>query len=322
MTPRQAGIALALGVLVIGSACSSTADPVETVPAPLLTAVPSLDPATVPATRPPATRTPPAPTLPPPSTVIDTQPTLDRFIPTIPISEGRLALDLEFVDGTTATVSWPATLDLVSRGLIPYGWAFIAGGTARNFFIRPGTVEDTLSRLGTTELLTEYPGANGQSIGLWRPLADDVDYLGFQFGNWTVLVYEYRSALQMSDEHRRVWASNFHGEQTATGFLRLSADRPLELVYAGDYPDPLRITMRGEDGEVRLVPGPCAPGPVEASGHSPGFVGWCVDSADMVVEASGPPEFQQLVQAGIAVEGVVIAEPPPPPEEEEEEEEE
>ena len=318
MTASRTFVTLA-SVVFIAGACSSPAEPAVTVTAPSLTAVPRLDPSLVPATRPPPADQPPTPTLPPLSTIVDPVPVLDRFIPPLPLTDGRLVLDVEFVDGTTAAVSWPASLDLVSRGLIPYGWAFIAGGSARTFFIRPGTVEDVLERLGNSELLDQYPDGNGQSVGLWRPLSDEVDYLGFQFGNWTVLVYDYRSELQMSDEHRSLWATNFHGEETASGFLRLSADRPLELVYAGDYPDPLRMTMRGEDGEVRLVPGPCVPGTIEPAANAVAFLGWCAESADMMVKVYGPPEFQQPVAAGLSISVVAIAVPPPPPEEEEEE---
>jgi hypothetical protein len=311
-------VAVTAVLVLVAGGCSSTDAPVVTIAGPTLTAVPALDPSLVPPIRPPTTRGPTASSVPPPATrLLDgPEPALDRFIPNLSVVNDKLSLDVEFVDGTTATVSWPESLDLLSRGLVPYGWAFVSGGAARNFFIRPGSVEDALRRLGTTELLGEYVDGDGQIVGLWRPISDQVDYLGFQFENWTVLVYDYRTEARMTEEHRQLWAESFHGDETDEGFLLLSADRPLQLVYAGDYPDPLRMTLRGENGEVRLVPGACQPGSISPSGDGDGVVIWCAETADMTVHAYGPVEFQRLVETGLAVENVSIAVPPPPEDEE------
>ena len=319
MSANRSVLMLGAGLIVLIAACASGEAPAEPATPPL-TAVRPLE------TLPPFTTTlplvpttvnlPTDPTLPQVTAapVDEPKPGVERFIPTLPLQDGRATLDAVFVDGTRAAVSWPADLDLVSEGLIPYGWAFISGGSSRDFFIRPGSVDDVIDRLGGAELLDEYPDGAGGFVGYWRPGDDDVDYLAFQFGNWTVLVFDYRNTLQMSDDHRALWATNFHGEQTAEGFLLLAADLPLELVYAGDYPVPLNITLRGADGEVELTPGPCQAGAIIAAvGET--FATWCSENGMMTVSIYGSAEFQQAVKDGLKVGPVQIAVAPPPPDE-------
>jgi hypothetical protein len=258
------------------------------------------------------------PTLPPQTAapVDEPKPGVEHFVPSLQLEEDRLKLNAVFVDGTTATVSWPDDLDLVADGLVPYGWAFIAGGSSRDFFVRPGPIEDVLALLGGADLLDDYPNGAGAMVGYWRPEGDEVDYLGFEFGNWTVLVFEYRDpALQMSDEHRALWATNFRGQETPEGFLVLSAEHPLQLVYAGDYPVPLNITLRGPEGEVELTPGECPAGTIGAPVGDV-FATWCTADGMMTVQVYGSPGFQQAVKDGLTVDAIEIAEPPPPPEEE------
>ncbi len=238
---------------------------------------------------------------------------MERFVPVLHLEGGTLSLDIVFVDGSQTTIEWPVALDLVSEGVIPYGWAFIPGGSSRDFFVRPGTVEDVLVRLGGADLVGEYLDGTGATVGLWRPQGDEVDYLAFQFGNWSVLVYDYRDDLQMSDEHRALWATNFHGEATGEGFLVLSAGHPLQLVFAGDYPAPLSMTLHGADGDVKLTPGACEPGVIDGI-DGDAFAAWCTVEANMTIQAYGTGNFQQAVAEGLVVRSVVIAEPPPPPE--------
>ena len=241
-------------------------------------------------------------------------------MPSLPLEDGVLSLDVVFVDGSTSHVEWPGTLDLVSHGLIPYGWAFIGGGSSRDFFVRPGAIEDVLDQLGGADLVGEYPDDAGATIGLWRPANDTVDYLAFQFGGWTVLVYDYRNDLMMSDEDRALWAASFHGQESEAGFLVLTADYPLRLVFAGNYPAPLNMTLRGDDGEVKLTPGLCDPS-VTNGIDSDAFVVWCNEDANMTVQAYGSRDFQQAVLNGLVIRSVVFTEPPPLPVEEEAEEE-
>ena len=319
MDTRRTLFAVAAFVAVVAACSSGDATPAP-VTAPTLTTVPPIGTGVVPTPPPPATAAPsPTPTPPSPPPSQDPKPLpVERFIPNLPLEDGVLSLDVVFVDGSTSHLRWPATLDLVSGGLIPYGWGFIAGGSSRDFFVRPGSVEDVLSLLGGAELLGEYPDGLGSTVGLWRPVEDDVDYLGFEFDDWAVLVYDYRNALQMSEEHRGLWASGLSGTTSEEGFLVLSAAHPLQLAYVGNYPTPPQMTMRGAEGQVTLTPGACEPGVTNAVDED-AFTTWCVESADMMIEAFGSRDFQQAALDGIEVRSVVIAEPPPLPEEEEDE---
>ena len=317
-SPRRL-LLLAVVVVVAASACSSGEEPAPTLTTnrPLVTLPP---PGPAPPPGVPITLAPPL--LTPTTTTPDDEPKpgVERFVPTLPLADGVFSLEVIFVDGSRSAVEWPADLDLVSQGLIPYGWAFITGGSSRDFFVRPGAVQDVLTLLGGAELVGEYPDANGAMVGLWRPENDEVDYLGFQFGSWTVLVYDYRDALAMSEEHRALWATNFHGEVADDGFLVLSADRPMYLVFAGDYPAPLNMTLRGVDGEVKLTPGECTTGMIDGIDAN-AFLVWCTEEANMTVQAYGTQDFQQAVSDGLFIRSVEIALPPEPPDPEEEEEE-
>ncbi len=318
MSAYQTMRLLAGALVVLAAACSSDDTPAVSLTAPSLTTVAPLTALLPPGSAPPATAaTTVAPSPTPPSATAapldDPKPTVERFVPVLTLEGGAVALDIVFVDGSRSMIEWPVTLDLVSEGVIPYGWAFIPGGSSRDFFVRPGTVDSVLERLGGADLQAEYRDGAGVMVGLWRPQEDEVDYLAFEFGNWTVLVYDYRNELQMSEEHRALWATNFHGEVTESGFLVLSADHPLQLVFAGDYPAPLNMTLHGADGEVQLTPGACEPGVMDGI-DSDAFAVWCTVEANMTIQAYGTRDFQQAVADGLIVRSVVIAEPPPPPE--------
>jgi hypothetical protein len=310
----MAVLGAALAVLAAG--CSGDATPAATTAGPSLTTVPPIGSTvtTVPSTGPTTSTVAPSPTRPPTTGPIDEpKPGVERFIPELDGDGDTLALDVVFLDGSVARVEWPAEIDIVSRGLVPYGWAYIAGRSSRDFFIRPGPVEDVLERLGGAELVSQYPAADGSLVGLWRPQADDVDYLAFQFGNWTVLVFDYRNDFRMTEEIRALWATNLTGQTSEDGYLVLSAEAPLQLVYAGDYPDPANMTMLGADGTVKLVPGTCTPGPIDPI-DGDARASWCDEGGKMTIEAYGTDLFQHGVDEGLVVRSTVIVEPPPPPE--------
>lgn len=308
---------LAAALVVVAAACSSSDEPRVTTTGPSLTTVPPIGTLPPPTT----TTTSPPPSFPPTTAVPidDPRPGVERFIPSLPLEDGVATLDVLFVDGSRATVSWPVELDLVNGGLVPYGWAYVVGESARDLFIRPGSIGDTLELLGGAELIDAYPDAEGTPIGLWRPPDEDVDYLAFQFGDWTVLVFDYREGFfQFSPDERALWASSLRGTTTEDGFLVLSADFPLQLVYAGgDFPAEVAIMMRGDQGEVELIAGRCEPGIIDEIGAEV-FATWCTDGGRMKVRVFGSTTFQQTVFDRLEVRSVELAQPPPLPEEDEE----
>jgi hypothetical protein len=318
MNTRRTLLLLGAALFLVAAACSSDDTPAVTVTGPSLTTVPPLGTLPPSVTAPPSSSTStlvPPPTRPPVTAapIDDPKPGVQRFIPDLQLDNGFLSVEVVFVDGSRSLVEWHTTIDIVSHGLVPYGWAFVSGGPTRDFFVRPGPIEDVLDLLGGAELLGEYPDGSGSTVGLWRPENDEVDYLGFQFGDWTVLVYDYRNALSMSEDDRALWATSLHGDTTEEGFLVLSADHPLQIVFVDAYRTQLNMTMRGSDGEVKLTPGICEPGVLDTVGDD-AFVIWCTEAGNMVVQAYGDRDFQQSVFDGFGVLSVDIAEPPPPPE--------
>jgi hypothetical protein len=318
MSSRRSMLLLA-AVLFVFAACSSSDEPRVTTTGPSLTTVPPIG------TLPPPTANTPSTTFPPsslPSTtappIVDPRPGVVRFVPNLPLEDGLATLQVVFVDGSLATVAWPAERDLVSHGLVPYGWAYVLGESARDLFIRPGTIAETLDLLGGAELIDAFPDSDGTPVGLWRPPQQQVDYLAFQFGDWSVLVFDYREgAFQFTEDERALWAASLHGQTTERGFLILSADFPLQLVYArGDFPAEVSIMMRGPNGEVELIAGPCEPGVIDQVGADV-FATWCTDGGRMTVRAFGPVAFQQAVFDELEVRSVELAESPPLPEEDE-----
>lgn len=242
------------------------------------------------------------------TTIPHIPPQLAPFIPEPFVEDGVAFLVVTFIDGSTAELSWPEELDLMSGGVYPYGWAFIPDVAARDFFIRQGLVEDVVAQFGPVELLDGYPDGRGGTVGLWRPAdAGGIDYLGFQFGEWAVLVYEYgpgSGSAPMGEEARAKWVRSFRGETTADGFLRLYGDEPLRIAIAGGYPSPMSMTFESQGGQVELVPEECQPGFVGDGIGSSEFVHWCDQGGLISVRIVGTAGFQQAVYDGLKIGAV------------------
>jgi hypothetical protein len=232
-------------------------------------------------------------------------PQLAPFLPEYSVANGTATLVVTFVDGSTAELNWPEELDMMSVGVYPSGWAYIPHVAARDFFIRQGQVEEVVAQFGPVELLDRYPDGRGGTVGLWRPTdAGGVDYLGFQFGEWAVLVYEYgpgSGSAPMGTEARATWARRLRGETTPDGFLRLGGDEPLRMAIAGDYASPMSMTFESPGGQVQLVPEECRPGFVGDGIGSSEFVHWCDQGGLISVRIVGSAGFQQAVYEGLEI---------------------
>jgi hypothetical protein len=219
-----------------------------------------------------------------------------------------------FPDGSTADLSWPEDLDLLSEGVTPYAWAQVPHRHARDFFIRQGHAEEVVGAFGTPRLMQEYQDQSGGTVGAWRPEGwSDVDFLAFEFESWVVLVYDYRTAEfggdPMGDEDRQVWVDSLHGRETDTGFLVLTADEPLRIAGAGAYPSPMSLTLWSHEGALDLVPEVCEPGfisPTDAIVDGDEFSHWCDASGLMSIRIVGPPTFAQRVLDGLRVSDVQV----------------
>ena len=169
-------------------------------------------------------------------------------------------MPVTFPDGTTAEILYPPDLDLAGTNIQPYTSAVAPAGVSRDFVIDYGRVDEVLKGWGEVEVLTEYPDGREGSVGFWR--TPDSDYLAFQFGSWTVLVYDYQEpGARMSEEQRSLWATHLHGRETAGGWLILEAEPPLILARAGEHAGPqLQFVIPGKEfKEVLLFAGACTP---------------------------------------------------------------
>lgn len=164
-------------------------------------------------------------------------------------------------------------------------------------------------------LLAQYEGVDGERVGLWdlRRADLNVRYLGFQFGRWGVLVYDYIGPGAMTDAERSSWAASFSGRETADGFLLLRGSGPLHLARAGEHAGPRLLFSAGPRRSLELYPGQCRPHRDQTRvihgkrvQWSRGFADWCL-SDSMRIHATGRREFIGRLIRELGVRNMEIA---------------
>lgn len=184
--------------------------------------------------------------------------------------------------------------------------------------IRFGDLEEVLEVWNEgrqPRLLAQYEGVDGQAVGLWDfDWNDTAHYLGFRFGRWTVLVYDYIAAGAMTDAERASWAANFSGRETADGFFILDGSGPLRLAAAGKHAGPeLTFSAARPMRNLIFFPGKCRPHRdqtllvdgklVQWNG---GLADWCL-SDSMRIHAEGSRKFIGALIRELDVRNVTIA---------------
>jgi hypothetical protein len=235
-----------------------------------------------------------------------------RFVPRTYPEGDSVVMPVTFPDGTTAELVYPPKLDLSDLRVQPYSSGY-GPGFARDFLVYDKPIGDVIGSYEDAELLAEYDDGHGGTVGFWR-LPPDGLYLAFQFGSWTVLVYDYaEEGAQMSDEDRALWATNFHGRDAEDGFLILDAELPLTLARTGEHSGPeLELWSRsGDISAVLLFPGECTPyGDEMVNGltvdRDDEFAAWCIPHAPMTVHVYQEPRdtFIDDVLSGLEVRNV------------------
>lgn len=241
----------------------------------------------------------------------------------------RVVLPVTFPDRTSAEVVYPPELDIAGLGVFPYGSGTLHGKSptpgrsdfvARDFWIRYGDLERVLALRnggGPPVLLAEYEGVGGQPVGLWDLRSDKIaqHHLGFQFGRWAVLVYDYAGGgAAMTDAERATWAASFSGRETGDGFLLLQASGPLRLARASEHAGPELTFSEGKPTRaLSLYPGKCRPHQGQDRlvygkrvQWSKGFADWCL-SDSMRIHASGSRDFIGALIRALEVRQIVLA---------------
>lgn len=246
------------------------------------------------------------------------------FLPRTYPEDNSLVMPVTFPDGSTAELVYSTELDLSGLRVQPYSSGY-GPGFARDFLVYDQPFGEVIDSYEGAELLAEYEDGQGGMVGFWRFPPDGV-YLVFEFGSWTVLVYDnVEDEARMGDEDRALWATNFHGQEAKDGFLLLEAEPPLMLAQAGEHAGPeLEFWSRsGDFSGVLLFPGECAPyhegeggfdhiemvNGLAVSRDSDDFAAWCIPHASMTVHVYQEPgdTFIDDVLGGLEVRNVNLA---------------
>jgi hypothetical protein len=215
---------------------------------------------------------------------------IDRFSPPIQQEGDTTVVSLTFLDGSSVELLMPATLDISSRGLSVYSVGQIKR-FARDFWIFPAPLDQVLLAFHCPRAINVYKDGAGEVIGLWRFPADpEIDYLAFPFGEWTVLVYDYRVLrdARMTNRVRKLWATSLTGRETDDGFLVLTARPPLRLAAPASRYKPT-LTLFGKDGKVELIGNYCPPQRQRRVSY------WCLDG-HVTVKPLGSKKFAQTLR--------------------------
>jgi hypothetical protein len=251
-----------------------------------------------------------------------------RFEPRTREEGERVVLALAFPDGTRAELVYPRSLALERFTRRPYSSGRLSGRSrtpgrgdvvGRDFIIVNEDVSEALAGIGggaAPSLVAEYRSPRGGTVGLWDVARRrNVHYLGFQFGRWAVLVYDYKAGGAMTDAERASWVESFRGRETEDGWLLLESTSPLRLARAGEHAGPELMFSDGPERAFALFPGQCRPhrdqtrlvGGKRVQWGGGGFADWCL-SGSMRIHATGDRRFVGSLIRELEVRRVQIAE--------------
>lgn len=185
----------------------------------------------------------------------------ESFTPATHKEHGKVIMTVTFPDGSTAEIVYPPDTDIAAMGAQPYSSGQLSDCCARDFFVLFGGVPK--GELAGEAPLKIYRGADGSPVEYWRNGASGHDpksdrWLILNFHPWYVLVWDEKGS--MTDQNLASWARGLAGAQTRDGFLRLSADQPLQLAKAGEHAGP-ELLFSDRRQMVSFFVGDCEPDP-------------------------------------------------------------
>ncbi len=211
-------------------------------------------------------------------------------------------LPITVPDGRRVELRYPRSMRLAQGGFRTLGaveWSVRPDPLrccGRVLYIDHATIADTY---GSAIPVAQYRGARDRTV--WYFHAEQaiggglttLDYLVFEFGPWTVSVYNHAPADfedEMSDEELATWARSLDGFVDKRGFLVLRAEPPLEI-------EPLIGFTFGASGagsnvlEVAEERCDSAESDTTKRRHFPGGVAWCDPDTHLHISAEGDPGF-------------------------------
>lgn len=239
----------------------------------------------------PSPQTSPAPSLPP------TPPSW--FIPSTYREGDKVVMPITFPDGTRMELLYPPPLNLAELGINPNTYGAMQGsGCGGNLLIRSFDAKGEVFEGEQPIAVFETPA--GGRAELWPGKESwPGDWLVFQFGHWQVLVscpVPRERALEGAEQ----WASALEGEETADGFLILTARDPLTVAEGGDRSGP-ELFIEGATGHTLLVLAPATHCVDSEPERVEGLVEWCIDgkSTALVVSAYAPGDDMDFIESVI-----------------------
>ena len=235
------------------------------------------------------------------------------FVPEVTVEGDRAQVDVTFPDGSSATITYPAELDLTSRGLQPdvsYIWREDPPSRHPIVFLHGPPGVDGAYVEGDDPTAT-FPLPGGGEAALWR--ASEPESFRLRSVSWW-LVYRTESwsalaALRNADD-AEVLASELEVREAATGLPVAITGGPVYLAeYAGEdegpvlafgdvQPDPSVVSDL--DALILLSPEPCSGGP--EFDDPPEYASICLADGQVFVGIYGDEAFLKSVLDGLRVE--------------------
>lgn len=160
---------------------------------------------------------------------------ITKFVPQTTTNGGNADMPITFTDGTSADLVYNPDLDLANLGVSLFDSGTLGQFQRANlqFQIDHGGASYVTVPTGTPapQGLSAPGGSNVPVL----PAASDTpgNFLDFKFGDWHVGIWEGTDQDQMSAADDASWAQNLTGQQSASGFLVLTAKAPLKLTPFG-----------------------------------------------------------------------------------------